>query len=133
METWSPRGPVLRFGSGIVLRGAEVGPPRPDFVPVTLFWEAGYTGILDRGVTRRTRLELRDAAARLVSVAEGEPGEGWYPIGEWWPRERFADERSLDLASPLPAGRYTVTLGVWQSGEWLRPEGDPVIGRFGVP
>jgi len=81
-------------------------------VDVTLYWEAqGDMG----GATEAyfVFVHLLDAGGHLVAQHDGPPVGGRYPLAAWIPGEPVPDSHTLSLDPALPAGMYTLQVGVY--------------------
>jgi len=122
-----------RFGERIRLLGYAVGegPFTPgDVVPVTLFWQA------DGSLSERYKvfLHLMDAQGRLVAQADAEPVGDLLPTTAWPPDGRVIDRHGVLLPDDIPAGEYTLIVGLyhlidgWRLPVWVA--GDPAGDAF---
>ncbi|HEY76037.1 MAG TPA: hypothetical protein G4O00_07635 [Thermoflexia bacterium] len=101
-----------RFGEAIRLLGYGVGegPFAPgEVIPVTLFWEA------DGPVPERYKvfLHLLDGAGNLVAQRDAEPMGDLLPTPAWSPGQRIIDRHGVLLPEDLPAGEYTLSVGLY--------------------
>lgn len=122
-EPVNPAG--ARFGSSIRLLGyaLDQGAFSPgDVVPVTLFWEA--TALMPQRY--KVFLHLVGAAGNLVAQNDSEPCGNLRPTTGWVPGEMLIDRHGVLLPADLPAGEYTLRVGLYRldSGERLNVEGD---------
>ena len=90
-------------------------------VPLTLTWQAG-------GATTRNWkvfIHIFDSAGVKRTQNDGYPVDGQALSSSWQPNEVIVDVHSVPLPADLPAGDYTVRLGLYdeQTGERL-PCGD---------
>lgn len=71
-------------------------------------------------------LHLNDSAGNVVMQQDGPPGNGLSPFEQMEPGETVPDCRALLVTSDIPAGRYTLTVGIYQenSGSRLSISGD---------
>ncbi len=120
------------FGEAIVLNGATILGERfhaGDIIPVTLFWHA------EGQPAQRYKLfvHLLNAEGQLVAQYDAEPVGGFRPTDGWQAGERITDRCGLLVPSGLPAGRYTVRVGLYDfQGErlpvvWPGGEGDGLV------
>jgi len=89
-------------------------------VPVlNLDWQIGDA--IDPNVT--VFVHVRDANGQMVTQADGDLIGGYVPIGRWQKGDQVQERRPLFLADNLPAGQYTVVLGLYNrvSQERLTP------------
>ncbi|MCJ7550811.1 MAG: hypothetical protein MUQ30_14150 [Anaerolineae bacterium] len=114
----TPVGATLSAGSAaeypFTLLGYEAN---GEFAPggaldVTLYWEAqGDMG----GATEAyfVFVHLLDAGGQLAAQHDGPPVGGRYPPAAWIPGEPVPDSHTLFLDPALPAGTYTLQVGVY--------------------
>ena len=107
-------------GGTIHLRGYAVGegPFAPgEVIPITLFWET------DEPVPERYKLfvHLLDGAGNLVAQTDAEPLGNLLPTTLWSPGEVVIDRHGVLLPPTLPAGEYTLSVGLYNlmTGERL--------------
>ena len=123
-----------RFGEAIRLLGYGVGegPFAPgEVIPVTLFWEA------EGPVPERYKvfLHLLDGAGSLVAQRDAEPMGDLLPTSAWSPGQRIIDRHGVLLPEGLPAGEYTLSVGLYHidTGQRLpivveeEPVGDALV------
>lgn len=77
---------------------------------VTLFWRAEARQTVDYTVF----VHLRDATGDTVAQHDGQPLDGDYPTSRWRPGEMVIDPHWIMLPSRLPAGEYTVWVGMYR-------------------
>jgi 4-amino-4-deoxy-L-arabinose transferase-like glycosyltransferase len=110
------------FGGELRLRGYSLdlhgGAARPGgALPVTLYWEA--TAAPTRDYTMFLHL-CRDCTVPPLAQDDSMPLDGYFPAGRtttWIVGDPVHDERAITLPANLPAGRYTLLLGVYPSGD----------------
>jgi len=93
---------------------------------LTLHWQATET----TGQRLVVYVHLVDAAGQTVAQADGEPGAGALPTSSWLPGEYLADPHRLLAPANLPAGTYTIEIGLYDpaTGQrllWLDAAGQP--------
>jgi hypothetical protein len=104
-----PRLSGQRFGDALTLLGYDQLAPTSEGLEVPLFWRAeqplavAYTGFV----------HVVDAAGRLVAQQDQPIGLGQSPTDCWAAGEEVADRVVVRFAEPLPTGKYTVYLGVY--------------------
>jgi hypothetical protein len=125
VATAQPQHPLsLSFGSQITLLGYSLNntqgqaldnslPATPDSLLLTLFWRADSLPQADYTVF----VHLLDASGHLVTQFDGPPAAGAYPSSLWDPGEIVVDEHEL---SNVPAGRFTVAIGLYDPGSGAR-------------
>lgn len=77
---------------------------------VTLFWRAETCQTMDYTVF----VHLRDAAGTTVAQHDGQPLGGDYPTSRWRPSEVVIDPHVVVLSTDLPAGEYTLWVGMYR-------------------
>jgi hypothetical protein len=87
-------------------------------VRLTAQWQVDASGKTDATVFAH----LLDPGGALAAQADGYPLLGMLPLWLWEPGEVVRDVRHFD---PVPAGEYTVRLGMW---ELATGEGWPAAG-----
>ncbi len=91
--------------------------------------------------TQTVFVHVRDTAGNIVTQADGDPIAGLAPFSEWAVDDRIRERRPLDLPVHLPAGTYTVAVGLYDRGSLRRTaptqangadvvDGAVVIGTF---
>ena len=91
---------------------------------LTLFWSPRGRPTQDYTVF----LHLLDSLGQLRGQADSPPDSGRYPTSVWDADEFIADLHTLSIAPDLPAGEYTVAIGLYdpQTGQRL-----PIIDQNG--
>ncbi|HEY72357.1 MAG: hypothetical protein DRJ03_04270 [Chloroflexi bacterium] len=117
-----------RFSDAIKLNGYALVGDRfaaGDTLPVTLFWEA-QSAVAER---YKVTVQLLDDAGQLTAQCDTEPGDGLWLTDAWQPGQVVTDRYGLSLPPDLPAGRYTLVVGLYHvtTGERL-----PIV-RNGEP
>lgn len=103
----------LQFGEMISLNGVTYRPQTTlqagDILQVRLFWQASGP------ITTRYKvfLHLVDAAGNLVAQRDSEPVGNLKPTTVWQPNELIIDNHGLLVPSGLPAGHYTLLVGLY--------------------
>ncbi len=101
-----------QFGEAITLQGYTVGAETAlpgDVIPMTLFWQTAVP--LERRY--KVFLHLLDANGQVVAQRDSEPGGGLVLTTTWPPGETIVDNHGLFLPPDLPAGTYTLSLGLY--------------------
>ncbi len=89
-----------------------------------------------------TFVHIVDAAGKLIAQQDRPPLDGFAATRLWEPGQRIVDNYAIPLPAELPAGQYTVQLGLYKPAEGSRlpvlqndqPMGDfAAIGSFRVP
>jgi 4-amino-4-deoxy-L-arabinose transferase-like glycosyltransferase len=111
---------AVDLGRPIRLTGSEVVPASiraHDAVSVTLIWQSIQVPTADYTVF----VHLRDASGHTVAQADGPPQAGAYPTSFWDAGETVVDDHTIDSPDDLPAGDYTVVVGLYRldTGERL--------------
>lgn len=96
------------FANGIRLARYELV-RGTDGLVLTLGWETGQPVGEDLTVF----VHLRDAAGGTVSQGDGPPCGGAWPTGLWPTGYPIEDGHSIPLPADLPAGRYTLVVGLY--------------------
>lgn len=78
-------------------------------VILTLFWQAQQP--IDKAYTVFTH--ILDANGQLVAQADRQPQGGSRPTNTWQPDETIRDSYALVLPNNLPAGDYTIHIGMY--------------------
>lgn len=78
-------------------------------VNIMLFWES----LAPDGHDYTVFVHLVDAAGQLVAQSDGPPRGGTYPTSIWGAGEQIIDARALVLSDDLPAGRYSLLVGLY--------------------
>lgn len=114
-----------RFGDAVGLAGADVTAQARagQALPFTLTWQAAATPETDFSVFAH----LLDGAGEKVAQLDWQPHDAWgpRPMTTWLSGETLADTQTLTLPATLPAGEYTLIVGVydWQTGARLPVQG----------
>jgi len=103
----------VTFGDQVSLLGYNLEPAGdlwlPNFLHVTLFWQAGRTDQEDLEMAVR----LRDETGAVAVQIGGRPVDGHYPIPQWLAGETVRDQHSFWLAEDFRSGRYSVEVSVF--------------------
>lgn len=121
-----------RFGDVVELAGysaVQAG----DGLDVTLFWRP--LAPVDRYAT--IFVHLLDADGQLVAQHDSAPVGGAYPFPLWQPGSLVADRHTLVLPGDVPAGSYTLAVGIYDPDTLMRwpvtqPDGTPNTDGRGV-
>lgn len=116
-------GPVL-VGADLASEGVAAGGDST----VTLYWTC--TQALDDSYTVFVQLVAADGT--VVASGDGVPADGLRPTTGWLPGETIADTHVLAVGAQVPAGSYSVVVGLYRADEpgyprlALRSGGDAV-------
>ncbi|GEM_PF-2128229 len=111
---------AIDLGGQIRLISSEVTPSpvkAGDPLSVTLTWQAVSMPVADYTVF----VHLRNAAGKTVAQADNPPQAGAYPTSFWDAGETIVDDHAILLPNDLPAGDYTIVVGLYRfdTGERL--------------
>jgi hypothetical protein len=115
-----------RLGDGIQFLGYDVKPegecsvddskrqlsitsPGSCTVHLTLYWQA--LGIPKANYTVFTHLLAADG--QIPAQKDGQPQDGAFPTGDWFPGDIIPDEYTLILPSGTPPGDYGAEVGMY--------------------
>ena len=79
---------------------------------ITLHWQCWSTPTEDLNVF----VHLYDSSGKLVTQTDGYPVAGLSRMLAWQPGDEWCDMRKLALPTNLPAGEYTVKVGLYPAG-----------------
>lgn len=118
----------LAIGDGIRLAGYDVQPATlraGEILYLQLHWLVETTPTVDWTVF--VHLLAGDDQGNPVIVAghDSQPGAGSLPTLRWQPGWRILDEYQLALPGELPAGRYTIEIGLYGADERRLPTTEP--------
>ncbi len=119
-EPPQPGEPLARFGDRVALLDATYTCDEDRQIHLTAYWQAETD--IETDATVFAHLTGPDGA--LVAQADGYPLLGMLPFWLWEPDQVVRDVRHFD---PVPAGEYTVRLGIWEmaTGEHWLADGYP--------
>jgi hypothetical protein len=111
---------AIELGGEFRLIGSEVTPASikaGDTLSVTLVWQSRQVPLADYTVF----VHIRDARNHTVAQADSPPQAGAYPTSFWDAGETIVDDHVLLLPDDLPAGDYTLVVGLYRldTGERL--------------
>lgn len=110
---------------GYKLSSKEISPTVP--LTVTLFWQSDGRLVEDYHVF----VHLLDSAGQLVAQHDSAPMQGEWPTWEWRDTEVIADKHRIVTNATLPAGTYTLSVGMYDSMTKIRlPVIAPASGRL---
>jgi hypothetical protein len=114
-EEQAPQHSVTAYlGDEIALRGwtlLDGGQPRFDQLSLELFWSAAQTPTHNYKVF----VHVTDAQGQLGAQDDSMPGLWRRPTTIWEPDELVTDQHRIKLSDPLPAGEYTLSVGMYDS------------------
>jgi len=99
--------------NGIVLEGYRLGSRSlraGETLALTLVWRA------EAGATTehwKVFTHLLDSASQVVAQRDAEPADNLRPTTFWKPGERIEDNYGITVPPNLPAGRYTLEIGMY--------------------
>lgn len=118
--TWPAAAPPLaQFEGGLELVAVRLEPPtaRPEqTITVHLTWQT--TGSPGRDLT--TFVHLLDQANNPIAQGDRPPLNGDYPTRLWQAGQQFDDSYPLTVPAGVPAGTYTIWLGLYDPLTRLR-------------
>jgi mannosyltransferase len=103
----------IPLDNGIVLEGYRLASrslKRGETLALTLLWRA------DRGPTSdrwKVFTHLLDASSIVVAQRDAEPADNLRPTTSWEPGERIEDNYGIVVPADLPAGSYTLEIGMY--------------------
>jgi hypothetical protein len=107
------------FGGLAELAGYSLEPAAPHAggaLTATLYWRA----LVEQDRSYTVFVHLVDAAGRIVAQHDGIPANGDLPTQIWLANEVVADPHTLWLPPELPAGKYTVRVGIYDPASSAR-------------
>ncbi|HUN06478.1 MAG TPA: hypothetical protein PLQ56_07745 [Aggregatilineales bacterium] len=104
-----------QFGGVISLRGTFVQSV-DEAVTVDLYWQADAPVSEDYQVF----IHVFDAAGNRVVQRDSGPVDSRYPTSQWRIDTLIADPHVLGLDQPLPAGDYTIRIGLYRLSDGMR-------------
>ena len=108
-----PGEPLARFGERVALLDATYTCDESGRVHLTVYWRAEVSIETDATVFAH----LTGPDGTLAAQADGYPLLGMLPFWLWEPGQVVRDARHFD---PVPAGEYTIRLGMWESATGTR-------------
>jgi hypothetical protein len=109
------------FREAMLLRGLRVTIPDPKQAMIQMVWE-----VRDRLPDGTYFIHVRcmdacpDPGGLLAAQKDSPPYAGAYPTSAWLPGEFVADTVVIDLPARMPAGRYPIRIGVYNTGDKVR-------------
>jgi hypothetical protein len=118
--------PLGAIGDAVALQGVEIKPPADQLRPgqtleVTLYWRP----LRPLGADYTSFVHLLDGAGNKIAQHDASPGGVYYPTSLWHPGETLRDRHVLSLPATVPAGPYSLRVGLY-SGPDLKPLGEPL-------
>ncbi len=117
-QTVAPDQPLsLNLGDPpvILLRGYSLT-QQAGAAQLKLYWESLTQTPVDWSVF----VHLRNKAGEIVAQKDGPAGGGRYPTSLWDPGEILADELTILLPAELPAGEYSLMVGLYNLADGTR-------------
>ncbi|MBN1119746.1 MAG: glycosyltransferase family 39 protein [Anaerolineae bacterium] len=111
------------FGGWATLAGATLEQDG-GALDLTVYWDVAGTPPADY----LTFLHVLDESGTLVAQGDGFPMEGVFPTGVWRAGDRLVDTYHLELPPDLPAGEYSLNLGLHDTVVRV-----PVTDKTGAP
>jgi mannosyltransferase len=99
--------------NGVVLDGYRIGSRtlRPgDTLDLTLVWRAARGPTADRW---KVFTHLLNASSLVVAQRDAEPADNLRPTTSWRPGEQIQDNYGIAIPPDLPAGQYTLEIGMY--------------------
>jgi hypothetical protein len=108
------------LADNITFSGYGLIPATPEpgqTLTITLFWQANGRPSQDYTVF----VHLLDRAGNQAAGADGPPQNGDFPTGWWRSGDLIKDGHLMLIPADLPAGEYTLSLGLYdpQTGQRL--------------
>ncbi len=119
-----------QFGENALLIGYELkkspGVAAGSALTVTLFWQA----LMPSRTNNKVFVHVVGANEQIVGQRDSEPGDGAYPMAGWQAEEYLVDTYRVEMPPNLPAGAYTVYIGMYDPRTTMRL---PIIDVDGKP
>lgn len=129
------------FGGMISLVGYDMSTPSAragEPFSLVLYWQARSPDGHDYSVF----VHVLNAEGAIVAQHDSSPQNGNYPTGIWAPGEFIPDTHTLSLPPDLPAGAYSLAVGLYRPQDGSRlpvrlsgqpaPDGRAIIGQIEV-
>lgn len=110
----------ITFGEAIVLEGYDLSmaPSSDDqSLHLTLYWQSLVPLPEEPYIIF---VHLLDSNGQLVDQVDEPPLQGQWPTNHWRTGDRLADRHTLPLSSELPAGNYTISVGLYNPTNMAR-------------
>jgi mannosyltransferase len=118
------------FGDEIELVQYDIGAPLeaqdgPDqlrtvksgsILPIDLLWQ----DLKRPAANYKVFIHLLDPQGKIVSQRDSEPVSGFRPTGTWNVGERISDPTGVLIPATIPAGRYTIEIGLYRPEDGTR-------------
>ena len=120
-----PATPAIPFANGVTLFDGSMLSgtfQSGDLIDLRFYWQVEASLLTDYTVF----IHLLDDAGTYVAGADGPPVGGSYPTSWWLPGDVILDTHQLALPAEIPAGRYSIAVGLYDplTGDRLqRPDG----------
>ena len=116
---------TFEFANGVRLTAPEVQATLSpgDALTVALKWEA------TRSITNRVTIFLHGQAAdgALIFGRDSEPDNGFSLVTDWKVGEPHAESRGAIIPPGTPPGRYSMSVGLYETATGEVIEGSPVM------
>jgi mannosyltransferase len=102
-----------QLDNGIVLEGYRLASRSlepGETLALTLIWRADQAPTADRW---KVFTHILDGASRVVAQRDAEPADNLRPTTTWQPGERIEDNYGIVIPDDLPAGSYTLEIGMY--------------------
>jgi hypothetical protein len=120
---WQPPADITpvnaTFGNIARLTGFTMSPQHPapgDSLQVSLSWQA----ISPDETSYKVFIHLIDENGQIVAQHDGFPASGELPTNIWTPDEYVLDTHAIPLPATLPAGSYTLRVGMYDPASGVR-------------
>ncbi len=120
------------FGRRVRLVGHDTPQVAPNEILTRLVWQA-----VDENLGDWTRFaQVLDADGVVRAQNDSAPQDGTYPINLWQPGEFVTETVHIPLKEPLPSGRYSLIIGLYNPADGTRlplvSDGDYAEIQFSV-
>src|SRR6185437_13269025 len=107
------------FGRQITLVGASLA-PRAASANASLVVNLAWRALAQPSASYTVFVHLLDANGHLVAQHDGQPLDGTYPTTDWDPGDTVYDAVDVSLPPTLPAGTYSVEVGLYRLDTGVR-------------
>lgn len=105
----------FRFGTDITLQAYRAQTDARSLT-LDLYWRTSTTPTHDYQIF----VHVLDATGKLVAQLDSVPVDGRYPTRQWRAETTIEEQRKITFATPLEAGTYTVTVGMYRLADLKR-------------